>query len=55
MAMKSREYRSTTDKCKQQWKILQLTVLLNEELVTTKHYFAATISADFQQSKLIPS
>ena len=63
MATKSREYyKSTTDKCKQQWKkIEQLTnqpVLSRsekEELATTKHCFTATISADFQQSKLIPS
>ena len=62
MATKSREYyKSTTDKCKQQWKkIEQLTnqpVLSRreKELATTKHCFTATISADFQQSKLIPS
>ena len=62
-ATKSREYyKSTTDKCKQQWKkIVQLTnqsVLSRsekEELASTKHCFTATISADFQQSKLIPS
>ena len=62
-ATKSREYyKSTTDKCKQQWKeIVQLTnqsVLSRsekEELTSTKHCFTATISADFQQSKLVPS
>ena len=60
-ATKSREYyKSTTDKCKQQWKkIVQLTnqsvLSRSEELVSTKHCFTATISADFQQLKLVPS
>ena len=60
---KSREYyKAATDKCKQQWKkIVQLTdqwVLSRseeEELASTKNCFTATISTDFQQSKLIPS
>ena len=64
-ATKSREYYKTaTNKCKQQWnKIVQLTSQSQraltrsekEELASTKHCFTATISADFQQSKLIPS
>ena len=55
-------YKAAIDKCKQQWKkIVQLTDqrLLSrseeEELVSIRHCSTATISADFQQSKLILS
>ena len=63
VATKSREYyKASTDKCKLQWSdITQLTskgvVSRNEreELERKKHSFTLTISADYQQSKLISS
>ena len=62
-ATKAREfYKSTIDKCKQQWNtISQLTAIRSptrrerEELQTARHCFTLAISADYQQSKLIPS
>jgi hypothetical protein len=62
-ATKAREfYKASTDRCKQQWeKITQLTtkVVLSrsekDELESAKHCYTHTISADYQQSKLIPS
>ena len=63
VATKSREYyKASTDKCRLQWSdITQLTsksVLSRnerEELERKKHSFTLTISADYQQSKLVPS
>ena len=62
VATQSREYyKAAIDKCREQWeKIGQLTktqVLTREQndLDGAKHCFTATISADYQQSKLIPS
>ena len=63
VATQSREYYKTAiDKCHEQWaKIEQLTqknaltIREWEDLDGAKHCFTATISADYQQSKLIPS
>ena len=63
VATQSREYYKTAiDKCHEQWaKIEQLTQKNaltrreREDLDGAKHCFTATISADYQQSKLIPS
>ena len=63
IATKSREYyKANTEKCKKEWKeIMRLTNIKplskcdREELERTKHCFTLTISADYQQSKLIPS
>ena len=63
VATKSREYyKGSTDECKEQWSaITQLTnkyVLSRserEDLERKKHGFTLTISADYQQSKLVPS
>ena len=62
-ATKARDYyKQMTDKCKQQWsKIKQLTAIRipsrseKEQLQIAQHSFTLTISADYQQSKLIPS
>ena len=63
VATRSREYyKASIDRCKEQWaKIEQLTKMQvltrreREDLEGAKHCFTATISADYQQSKLIPS
>ena len=59
-ATKAREYyKDTVDKCKSNWsKIMQLTQkeqLTAGEKESLKHCFTLTISADYQQSKLIPT
>ena len=62
-ATKAREYyKESVDKCKANWsnimKLTQkhpLTTGEEEELESLKHCFTLTISADYQQSKLIPS
>ena len=55
-------YKATIDKCREQWaKIEQLTKMQvltrreREDLEGAKYCSTATISADYQQSKLIPS
>ena len=55
-------YKSTIDRCRQQWNtISQLTTIRSptrterDELQTARHCFTLVISADYQQSKLIPS
>ena len=63
VATKSREYfKISKDKCAQSWsQIVQLgsissqTAAERDELETLQHCFTLTISADYQQSKLIPS
>ena len=63
VATRSREYyKAATDKCREQWtkmeKLTNMEVLTRrerEDLDAAKHCFTATISADYQQSKLIPS
>ena len=62
-ATKSREYYKTCqEKCKTSWsEIVRLTnkshrtAVEREELESLQHCFTLTISADYQQSKLIPS
>ena len=62
-ATKAREnYKSTTVKCKQDWcTINQLTAICSptrrerEKLQEAQHCFTLSISADYQQSKLVPS
>ena len=62
-ATKSREfYKECVEKCKNNWSdIMQLTsrrqqtLREREKLETLKHCFTLTVSADYQQSKLIPS
>lgn len=62
-ATKSREfYKTCQDKCKTSWSYIvrlsnksPLTAAEREELDSLKHCFTLTISADYQQSKLIPS
>lgn len=62
-ATKSREfYKTCQDKCKTSWSDIvrlsnksSLTAAEREELDSLKHCFTLTISADYQQSKLIPS
>ena len=62
-ATKSREYyKSCKDRCSQNWKRIvllteksHLTQAEKDELQTLKHCFTLTISADYQQSKLIPT
>ena len=62
VATKSREYyKGSTDKCKEQWSAI--TQLTNKDVLSRseredlerKHGFTLTISADYQQSKLVPS
>ena len=60
--LESTIYKATIDKCREQWaKIEQLTKMQvltrreREDLEGAKYGFTATISADYQQSKLIPS
>ena len=61
-ATKAREYyKASTDKCRQEWstimelsKIRSPTRSQREYLQTAQHCFTLTISADYQQSKLIP-
>ena len=60
---KAREYyKSATEKCKSQWSVIEKLTNIprpsrseREELKSTQHCFTLTISADYQQSKLIPS
>ena len=62
-ATKAREYyNARTDKCNREWKNIQRLTQIRqpsrsekEELQGAKHCFTLTISADYQQSKLIPS
>lgn len=62
-ATKSREfYKSCQDQCKKTWKEItfltskpSLTQSERDELEILKHSFTLTISADYQQSKLIPT
>ena len=60
--LESTIYKATIDKCREQWaKIEQLTKMQvltrreREDLEGAKYCFTATISTDYQQSKLIPS
>ena len=60
--LESTIYKATIDKCREQWaKIEQLTKMQvltrreREDVEGAKYGFTATISADYQQSKLIPS
>ena len=63
VATKSRDYyKASKERCMQQWAdIMQLTqksILTSsekEELERKKHCFTLTVSADYQQSKLVPS
>ena len=62
-ATKARDfYKNTTDRCRQQWNAISQLTMINsptrherEELQTARHCFTLVISADYQQSKLIPS
>lgn len=62
-ATKAREYyKAATEKCKSQWSVIKRLTNVSrpsrserEELHSAQHCFTLTISADYQQSKLIPS
>ena len=62
-ATKAREYyKATTERCKSQWSVIKRLTNISrpsrserEELQSAQHCFTLTISADYQQSKLIPS
>jgi hypothetical protein len=62
-ATKAREYyKAATEKCKSQWSVINRLTNVSrpsrserEELQSAQHCFTLTISADYQQSKLIPS
>ena len=62
-ATKAREYyRESGDKCRKNWNDIMrltsrrpLTPMERDEMETLQHCFTLTISADYQQSKLIPS
>ena len=62
-ATKAREYyRESVDKCRKNWNDIMrltsrrpLTPMERDEMETLQHCFTLTISADYQQSKLIPS
>ena len=63
IATKAREYyRSSMNKCAEQWKKINVLTAIQspsraerEELLTAQHCFTLVISADYQQSKLVPT